>query len=61
MTEPASAKPSAIIAATDQPENKADSSGQTSSSDLPPTPRDIFRDTWVRYFGYANEVGEAFR
>uniref|UniRef100_A0A8C8X068 Mitochondrial fission process protein 1 n=2 Tax=Panthera TaxID=9688 RepID=A0A8C8X068_PANLE len=23
--------------------------------------RDIFRDTWVRYLGYANEVGEAFR
>jgi mitochondrial fission process protein 1 len=21
---------------------------------------DTFRDTWVRYFGYANEVGEAF-
>ncbi len=24
-------------------------------------PVDIFRDTWVRYLGYANEVGEAFR
>ncbi|XP_002915611.1 mitochondrial fission process protein 1 isoform X2 [Ailuropoda melanoleuca] len=23
--------------------------------------RDLFRDTWVRYLGYANEVGEAFR
>ena len=23
--------------------------------------RDIYRDTWVRYFGYCNEVGEAFR
>jgi hypothetical protein len=22
---------------------------------------DIFRDTWVRYIGYANEVGESFR
>eukprot|EP00127_Corallochytrium_limacisporum_P005236 Clim_evm53s201 gene=Clim_evmTU53s201 len=22
---------------------------------------DLFRDTWVRYLGYANEVGEAFR
>ncbi|XP_065140115.1 mitochondrial fission process protein 1 [Paramisgurnus dabryanus] len=22
---------------------------------------DIYRDTWVRYLGYANEVGEAFR
>ncbi|XP_070541030.1 mitochondrial fission process protein 1-like [Ptychodera flava] len=22
---------------------------------------DIFRDTWIRYLGYANEVGEAFR
>ncbi len=22
---------------------------------------DIWRDTWVRYFGYCNEVGEAFR
>lgn len=21
---------------------------------------DVFRDTWVRYMGYANEVGEAF-
>ncbi|CAG9558932.1 unnamed protein product [Danaus chrysippus] len=23
--------------------------------------KDIFRDTWVRYLGYANEVGESFR
>ncbi|KAM3955756.1 mitochondrial fission process protein 1 [Aphomia sociella] len=23
--------------------------------------KDLFRDTWVRYLGYANEVGEAFR
>ena len=23
--------------------------------------KDVFRDTWVRYLGYANEVGEAFR
>ncbi|XP_013195178.2 mitochondrial fission process protein 1 [Amyelois transitella] len=22
---------------------------------------DFFRDTWVRYLGYANEVGESFR
>lgn len=22
---------------------------------------DVYRDTWVRYLGYANEVGEAFR
>ena len=22
---------------------------------------DLYRDTWVRYLGYANEVGEAFR
>ncbi|XP_021567087.1 mitochondrial fission process protein 1 isoform X1 [Carlito syrichta] len=25
------------------------------------TERDLYRDTWVRYLGYANEVGEAFR
>lgn len=25
------------------------------------TNRDFFRDTWVRYLGYANEVGESFR
>ncbi|KAI8441823.1 hypothetical protein MSG28_005509 [Choristoneura fumiferana] len=23
--------------------------------------KDMYRDTWVRYLGYANEVGEAFR
>ncbi|NXV78587.1 MTFP1 protein, partial [Atlantisia rogersi] len=23
--------------------------------------RDTYRDTWVRYLGYANEVGESFR
>ncbi|XP_008569572.1 PREDICTED: mitochondrial fission process protein 1 isoform X2 [Galeopterus variegatus] len=23
--------------------------------------RDLYRDTWVRYLGYTNEVGEAFR
>ncbi|KAG6443065.1 mitochondrial fission process protein 1 isoform X2 [Manduca sexta] len=23
--------------------------------------KDFFRDTWVRYLGYANEVGESFR
>ena len=22
---------------------------------------DLFRDTWLRYLGYANEVGESFR
>ncbi|KAF7238456.1 Mitochondrial fission process protein 1 [Varanus komodoensis] len=27
----------------------------------PPAPRDLYRDTWVRYLGYANEVGESFR
>ncbi|XP_069475413.1 mitochondrial fission process protein 1 [Ambystoma mexicanum] len=27
----------------------------------PPAHKDIYRDTWVRYLGYANEVGEAFR
>ncbi|XP_072271371.1 mitochondrial fission process protein 1 [Pyxicephalus adspersus] len=26
----------------------------------PPQP-DLYRDTWVRYLGYANEVGESFR
>ena len=25
------------------------------------TQHDIYRDTWVRYLGYANEVGESFR
>ncbi|KAM6241892.1 mitochondrial fission process protein 1 isoform 2-T2 [Spheniscus humboldti] len=23
--------------------------------------RDLYRETWVRYLGYANEVGESFR
>ncbi|XP_051629352.1 mitochondrial fission process protein 1 isoform X2 [Manacus candei] len=23
--------------------------------------QDVYRDTWVRYMGYANEVGESFR
>ncbi|KAL4709366.1 hypothetical protein ACJJTC_007098 [Scirpophaga incertulas] len=23
--------------------------------------KDIFRDSWIRYMGYSNEVGEAFR
>ncbi|XP_050174272.1 mitochondrial fission process protein 1 [Myiozetetes cayanensis] len=23
--------------------------------------QDVYRDTWVRYLGYANEVGESFR
>ena len=27
----------------------------------PPPPVDIYRDTYVRYMGYANELGEAFR
>nr|XP_033813212.1 mitochondrial fission process protein 1 [Geotrypetes seraphini] len=26
-----------------------------------PQDSDLYRDTWVRYLGYANEVGEAFR
>ncbi|KAE8634036.1 hypothetical protein XENTR_v10002180 [Xenopus tropicalis] len=26
-----------------------------------PSEKDLYRDTWVRYLGYANEVGEAFR
>ncbi|KAM4809750.1 mitochondrial fission process protein 1 [Rhinophrynus dorsalis] len=26
-----------------------------------PTEKDLYRDTWVRYLGYANEVGESFR
>ncbi|KAF9796635.1 hypothetical protein SFRURICE_012728 [Spodoptera frugiperda] len=26
-----------------------------------PAEKDIWRDTWVRYLGYANEVGESFR
>ncbi|CAL8319973.1 unnamed protein product [Lota lota] len=31
-------------------------------SEEPPTKAvDIYRDTWVRFLGYANEVGEAFR
>lgn len=32
-------------------------------SESPPqgAERDLYRDTWVRYLGYANEVGEAFR
>uniref|UniRef100_A0A3B3D0D6 Mitochondrial fission process protein 1 n=1 Tax=Oryzias melastigma TaxID=30732 RepID=A0A3B3D0D6_ORYME len=32
-----------------------DSSGETAKA------VDIYRDTWVRFLGYANEVGEAFR
>ncbi|CAN0044469.1 mitochondrial fission process protein 1 [Lampetra fluviatilis] len=24
-------------------------------------PKDLYRDTWVRFLGYANEVGESFR
>ncbi|XP_028904548.1 mitochondrial fission process protein 1 [Ornithorhynchus anatinus] len=27
----------------------------------PGAPPDLYRDTWLRYLGYANEVGEAFR
>ncbi|XP_063769458.1 mitochondrial fission process protein 1 [Pseudophryne corroboree] len=30
----------------------------TAASQQPP---DLYRDTWVRYLGYANEVGESFR
>ncbi|KAM5194516.1 mitochondrial fission process protein 1 [Mantella aurantiaca] len=26
-----------------------------------PSQPDLYRDTWVRYLGYANEVGESFR
>ncbi|XP_046963700.1 mitochondrial fission process protein 1 [Vanessa cardui] len=28
---------------------------------MPEQERDFYRDTWVRYLGYANEVGESFR
>ncbi|XP_038619215.1 mitochondrial fission process protein 1 isoform X2 [Tachyglossus aculeatus] len=28
---------------------------------LPQPQPDLYRDTWLRYLGYANEVGEAFR
>ncbi|CAG4931721.1 mitochondrial fission process protein 1 [Colias croceus] len=28
---------------------------------MPQNEVDLFRDTWVRYLGYANEVGESFR
>ncbi|XP_029941523.1 mitochondrial fission process protein 1 [Salarias fasciatus] len=31
------------------------------SEDKPGGTVDIYRDTWVRFLGYANEVGEAFR
>ena len=34
-------------------------SGSSQSGD--PKPVDLFRDTPVRFLGYANEVGEAFR
>ncbi|KAM9118538.1 mitochondrial fission process protein 1 [Pangshura tecta] len=27
----------------------------------PPAETDLYRDTWLRYLGYANEVGESFR
>eukprot|EP00038_Savillea_parva_P010655 m.191782 g.191782 ORF g.191782 m.191782 type:complete len:243 (+) comp18455_c0_seq1:237-965(+) len=39
------------------------SSGDAATPTTPPTPatQDIFRDTPVRYFGYANELGEAFK
>ncbi|XP_054851726.1 mitochondrial fission process protein 1 [Eublepharis macularius] len=33
--------------------------GQSPPPPLPPA--DLYRDTWVRYLGYANEVGESFR
>ncbi|CAI5797603.1 Mitochondrial 18 kDa protein [Podarcis lilfordi] len=33
-----------------------------SPAEEPPLPApDLYRDTWVRYLGYANEVGESFR
>ncbi|XP_026473556.1 mitochondrial fission process protein 1-like [Ctenocephalides felis] len=32
-----------------------------SPENLPSGERDIFRDTYIRYLGYANELGEAFR
>ncbi|CAL8282327.1 mitochondrial fission process protein 1 [Gadus morhua] len=35
--------------------------GMTPSEDPPSKAVDIYRDTWVRFLGYANEVGEAFR
>jgi fission process protein 1 len=35
--------------------SSADSSGGESKAEV-----DIFRETWVRYLGYANEVGESF-
>ncbi|XP_047538643.1 mitochondrial fission process protein 1 [Vanessa atalanta] len=28
---------------------------------MPEQEKDFYRDTWVRYLGYANEVGESFR
>lgn len=31
------------------------------TEDKPSKEVDIYRDTWVRFLGYANEVGEAFR
>ncbi|XP_015261514.1 PREDICTED: mitochondrial fission process protein 1 [Gekko japonicus] len=34
--------------------------GEPPPSPQPPPP-DLYRDTWVRYLGYANEVGESFR
>ncbi|XP_043354070.1 mitochondrial fission process protein 1 isoform X2 [Dermochelys coriacea] len=27
----------------------------------PPAETDLYRDTWARYLGYANEIGESFR
>ena len=36
--------------------------GENSASKIPSKEeKDVFRDTPVRYLGYANEVGEAFR
>ncbi|XP_077164480.1 mitochondrial fission process protein 1 [Paroedura picta] len=35
--------------------------GSAAGEPPPPAPPDLFRETWVRYLGYANEVGESFR
>nr|XP_020656531.1 mitochondrial fission process protein 1 isoform X1 [Pogona vitticeps] len=35
--------------------------GSRAKHQEPEPPVDLYRDTWVRYLGYANEVGESFR
>lgn len=44
---------------------KDTASGKASVIDTAATPEnkqvDVFRDTWIRYIGYTNEVGESFR